>query len=168
MKDKSRIDAVNPNNGKDNENIGSLKSQKPTDDKSLVEELENELASKNKEIIQLRIRLEDAQERIHDVILQKESLEKRVNKMELKKLSLKFDKCDELKNNFSKLEHRMQITKEQLDDARNKIKFQENFINLSENRVKFMEKVIDDLENRGLKDYLRRRFPETFIEYKKE
>jgi len=168
MKEKSLICTVNTKNEKNREDTGSLKFQKPSDDNSLVEELEYDLVNKNKEIIELQKRLEDAQERIHDVILQKESLEKRVNKMELKKLSLKFDKCDELKNNFSKLEHRMQITKEQLDDARNKIKFQENFINLSENRVKFMEKVIDDLENRGLKDYLRRRFPETFIEYKKE
>ena len=88
--------------------------------------------------------------------------------MKLKELSLKFIKCNELKNDFKKLEHRMQITKEQLDEARNLIESQKESVINAENRVKFMEKVIEDLENRGLKDYLRRRFPETFIEYKKE
>jgi chromosome segregation ATPase len=168
MKEKYRIDAVNPKNEKNREDIGSLKSKKPSDDNSLVEELEHDLVSKNTEIIELQKRLEDAQERIHDVIILKGSLEKQVNDMKLKELSLKFAKCNELKNDFKKLEHRMQITKEQLDEARNLIKFQEETVINAENRVKFMEKVIEDLENRGLTDYLRRKFPETFIEYKKE
>jgi len=168
MKEKSLICTVNTKNEKNREDTGSLKFQKPSDDNSLVEELEYDLVNKNKEIIELQKRLEDAQERIHDVIILKGSLEKQVNDMKLKELSLKFIKCNELKNDFKKLEHRMQITKEQLDEARNLIESQKESVINAENRVKFMEKVIEDLENRGLTDYLRRKFPETFIEYKKE
>ena len=168
MKEKSLICTVNTKNEKNREDTGSLKFQKPSDDNSLVEELEYDLVNKNKEIIELQKRLEDAQERIHDVIILKGSLEKQVNDMKLKELSLKFVKCNELKNDFKKLEHRMQITKEQLDEARNLIESQKESVINAENRVKFMEKVIEDLENRGLTDYLRRKFPETFIEYKKE
>jgi len=43
----------------------------------------------------------------------------------------------------------MHVTKEQLDDARNQIKFQKQAIDHAEDRVKFMERVIKDLENRN-------------------
>ena len=45
------------------------------------------------------------------------------------------------------------MTKEHLDMARDQIKFH--------------KKVIEDLENRSFMDYLRNKFPESFIEYKK-
>ena len=160
MKENSRIDAVNMSLKKDKNNA-NLESDTQKDDNSSVEKLENEMKRKNNEIIEIQKKFEDAQERIHEVIIQKSSFEKRVNELELKELNLQFVKYDELKNKFSKLEHRMQITKKQLDDARNHIELQKQ-------RIKLMEKVIENLENRGLKDYLLRKFPETFIEYKKK
>ena len=35
-------------------------------------------------------------------------------------------------------------------------------------RVEFMEKVIHDLEKRGLTDFIRNRYPESFVKYQKE
>jgi len=160
MKENSRIDEVNQFLKKDRINA-NLESDTQMDDNSSIEELENELKRKNNKIIELQKKFEDAQERIHEVIIQKNSFEKRVNELELKQLSLQLVNYDELKNKFSKLEHRMQITKKQLDDTRNHIELQKQ-------RIKLLEKVIEDLENRGLTDYLRHKFPETFIEYKKK
>jgi len=160
MKENSRIDEVNQSLKKDRINA-NLESDTQMDDNSSIEELENELKRKNNKIIELQKKFENAQERIHEVIIQKNSFEKRVNELELKQLSLQLVNYDELKNKFSKLEHRMQITKKQLDDTRNHIELQKQ-------RIKLLEKVIEDLENRGLTDYLRHKFPETFIEYKKK
>ena len=57
MKEKSLICTVNTKNEKNREDTGSLKFQKPSDDNSLVEELEYDLVNKNKEIIELQKRL---------------------------------------------------------------------------------------------------------------
>lgn len=99
-------------------------------------------------------KLEDTEERFHLTIKDKQILEKRINELELKELSIQLGNYEELKMNHSKLEHRIQITKKQLEDARK--------------YIKFMENVIDDLGNRGIVDLLRKRFPETYIEYMKK
>jgi hypothetical protein len=51
-----------------------------------------------------------------------------------------------LKNDHDKLQHRYQITRHLLEEAR---------------------MVIKDLENRGLMDHLRGKYPESFLEYQK-
>ena len=145
MKELSSIDSDNTNNKNDN---GAQ------NDKLLIKKLNKEIAEKNNEISQLKNKLTDSNERIHDIILEKGSLKKQINNFELKELDIQFGKFEELKNDYNKLEHRLKITKEQLDKTRL--------------QIIFYTKVIEDLENRGFIDYLRNKFPESFINYKKK
>jgi len=163
MKKHSQLDSDN----KKIKNNEHPNNDKLNEDKILLEELEKELAERDHEIDQLNNKLLDAQERLHDAIHEKNSLEKQVNEFELKELSFQFGNFEQLKNDYNKLEHRLIITKNQLDDARIQIRSQKEFVDNARDRVKFMEIVIEDLENRGLIDFLRNRFPESFITYKK-
>jgi chromosome segregation ATPase len=145
MKELPRTNLDNPDNNNDNE---------PQNDKLLIKKLNKEIIEKNNEINQLKNRLTESQERIHDIILDKDSLKKQINNFELKQLDIQFGKFEDLKNDYNKIKHRLNVTKEHLDIARDQIIFH--------------EKVIEDLENRGFMDYLRNRYPESFIEYKKK
>jgi chromosome segregation ATPase len=145
MKELSNIDSDSLNNKNDNVS---------QNDKLLIKKLNKEIVEKNNEIIQLQNKLSDSYERIHDIILEKDSLKKQINNFELKQLDIQFGKFEELKSDYNKLEHRLKITKEHLDEAHNQIIFN--------------TKVIEDLENRGFMDYLRKRFPESFVNYKKK
>ena len=135
---------------------------------SLLEKMENELSDKTHEIIQQQTKISDLQDRIHDVIIEKGSLEKQVNNYKLNEISLQFGKCEELKNDYKKLEHRLGITKNQLDKARKHIESQRQFVENAKQQLEFMDKVIEDLEHRGLIDFLRNKFPESFITYKRK
>jgi len=145
MKELSNIDSDSLNNKNDNVS---------QNDKLLIKKLNKEIVEKNNEIIQLQNKLSDSYERIHDIIFEKDSLKKQINNFELKQLDIQFGKFEELKSDYNKLEHRLKITKEHLDEAHNQIIFN--------------TKVIEDLENRGFMDYLRKRFPESFVDYKKK
>ncbi len=125
-----------------------------SNDEDYTLELEKKLASKEKEILSIKEKLEDTEERLHHTIEDKKSLKNRINELELKELSIQLGNYEKLKMDHSKLDHRTQVTKKQLEDARK--------------YIKFMENVIEDLENRGITDLLRRRFPETYIEYMKK
>ncbi len=143
-------------------------NDKLNEDKSSLEEMEKELVERDHVIVQLKDKLVDSQERIHEVIIEKGSLEKQVKEFELKGLSLQFSNFEQLKNDHDKLEHRLVITKNQLDDARQQIKSQKEYVDNAKEQVEFMEIVIDDLANRGLMDLLRNRFPESFVTYSKK
>ena len=107
-------------------------------------------------------------ERIHDVVDEKIILEKRLNELEFKDISLQFGKFEELKKESNQLVHRLQVTKKQLDNSRKQIKSQNQIVEDSKDQIEFMELVIHDLENRGLADFIRNRFPESFKNYKKK
>ncbi len=165
MEEHSQSDDDNQNMRK---NEHKTNNDKLNEDTLSLEEIERELAEKDEVIIQLKSKLLDSQERIHKVIIEKGSLENQVKEFELKGISLQFDNFEDLKNNYNKLEHRLIITKNQLDDARIQIKSQNEFVENAREQVEFMETVIVDLENRGLIDFLRNRFPESFVTYKKK
>jgi chromosome segregation ATPase len=150
MKELSRNNIDNPDIKDDTE----AQNNKTKDDKLLIEKLNKEITDQNKVIIKLQNKLLDTEEKIHDIILDKASLKKQINNFELKELDIQFGQFEELKNDYNKIEHRLNVTKEQLDDARN--------------NIEFYKKVIEDLENRGFMDYLRNRFPESFVNYKKK
>ena len=164
MEEHSQSDDDNQNMRK---NEHKTNNDKLNEDTLSLEEIERELAEKDEVIIQLKSKLLDSQERIHKVIIEKGSLENQVKEFELKGISLQFDNFEDLKNNYNKLEHRLIITKNQLDDARIQIKSQNEFVENAREQVEFMETVIVDLENRGLIDFLRNKFPESFVTYKK-
>ncbi|MFY9638005.1 MAG: hypothetical protein WAK14_04275 [Methanobacterium sp.] len=143
-------------------------NDKLIEDEDFIEEMGKELAKKDDIIIQLNDKVLDSMERIHEVILEKRNLEKQVKEFELKELSLQFNNFEKLKNDYNKLSHRLIITKNHLDNARNQINSQKEFVDNAKEQVKFMEGVIAELENRSLIDFIRKKFPESFIEYKKK
>jgi hypothetical protein len=133
-----------------------------------IEDLEVKLRKKQLEISELQEKLQDREELVLDMINGKKILDKRIRDLELMELSLKLDEFEKLKIEHRKLEHRTQITKKQLDAARNKIESQKKYVAEAKERVEFMEKVIKDLEKRGFTDLIRNRYPETFIKYQKK
>lgn len=82
------------------------------------------------------------------------SLESVIQEYELQDHSMKFGKFEELKENYNKLDHRTIITKKHLDGVRE--------------YLKFTDVVISDLEKRGFFDLMLRRYPDSYIAYKKE
>ena len=145
MKEHPRTNLDNPENYDD---------KGPQNDKLLIKKLNKEIVEKNNEIIQLQNRLSESHDRIRDIIFDKNSLEKQINNFELMQLDIQFGEFEQLKNDYDKLKHRLNVTKEQLDVARDQIIFH--------------KKVIEDLENRGFIDYLRNKFPESFVNYKEK
>ena len=126
---------------------------KSNDYEAIIDGLELKLKEKESEIQELRVKLQDKYEMLQDRIEEKKVLEKRLEQFELNDATLKLGKLDEVTLENHKLEHRVQVTKKQLNEARDNLKYQ--------------EKVIEDLENRGFLDFLLKRFPESFREYKK-
>jgi hypothetical protein len=126
---------------------------KSKDYEAIIEGLELKLKEKEFEIQELRGKLQDKYEMLQDRIEEKKVLEKVLEQFELNDATLKMGKLDEVTLENHKLEHRVQVTKKQLDEARDDLKFQ--------------QRVIEDLENRGFLDFLLKRFPESFREYKK-
>ena len=126
---------------------------KSKDYEVIIEGLELKLKEKEFEIQELRVKLQDKYEMLQDRIEEKKILEKRLEQFELNEATLKMGKLDEVTLENHKLEHRVQITKKQLNEARDDLKLQ--------------ERVIEDLENRGFLDFILRRFPDSFKEYKK-
>ena len=145
MKERSRIGMDKHDKNSDTE---------IQDDKLLIEKLNRELEEKNNENKLLQNKFIDSQDKLHDIIIEKDSLKKQINQYQFMELDLQIGKFEDLKNNYNKLEHRLTITKEQLDEARNQI--------ISHRQV------IRDLENRGFMDYLRNRFPDSFVDYKEK
>lgn len=129
-------------------------SVEDSEDNPTLEELENEISRRDNEIVKLHQRLDDAQGRIQDLVKDKKVLQTKINEFELIDLNLELSKYKELKIEHNKLKHRTQVTKQQLDEARE--------------RVKFLENVINSLENRGLKERILRRYPEVYLTFKKE
>jgi hypothetical protein len=85
MKELSNIDSDSLNNKNDNVS---------QNDKLLIKKLNKEIVEKNNEIIQLQNKLSDSHERIHDIILEKDSLKKQINNFELKQLDIQFGKFE--------------------------------------------------------------------------
>jgi chromosome segregation ATPase len=126
---------------------------KDSEESSRIEELEGELSLKEREIKELQKKIADLQGRFQEMVEDKKILRKSLNQLELKEVELKLNKYHEIQEDYHKIKHRSQVTKSQLDDARKELNKREI--------------VIKDLEKRGFLDYLLRRFPETFHEYKK-
>ena len=123
------------------------------DDKVRIRELEKELAHKESEIMFFKEKVTNNQEIILDVIEEKKLLKRQIKDFELKELDLKLNNYMDLQRKHHKVEHRLFVTKNHLEEAHNELEFR--------------EKVIKELENRGLRDYILGRFPEKYQEYKK-
>ncbi|UTB32799.1 MAG: hypothetical protein NKF70_00490 [Methanobacterium sp. ERen5] len=132
-----------------NEDDSNQKSKKDYDD--IIEELEMKLAKKQVIIQDLKERIHDANNRVSDMVEKNSSLESRINEYELQDIAMKFGKFEELKDKNKKLDHRVKVTKNHLDSARE--------------YLKFTDVVIMDMKNRGMLDRILRRYPDSYQRY---
>jgi len=126
---------------------------KSVDIEKRTKELEAELAKKESEIEFLKDKINTNQEIIMDVIDEKKLLKKQIEEYERKELDVRLNNYMELQRKHHKVEHRLFVTKNLLDEAHEKLEFQ--------------AKVIGDLEDRGLTDFILGRHPDSYGEYKK-
>ncbi len=131
-----------------------MKDSKPAVDSSRIKELEYELKKKESSIDSIKDQLNNNQEILQDLIKEKKLLKEQIQDFEIKQTNNKLQEYEKLQQEHNKLKHRQEITKNHLDKANEKIRS--------------MEKIIEDLHNRGLKDYLLRRYPESYQEYTEE
>ncbi|EKQ54127.1 MAG: hypothetical protein B655_0928 [Methanobacterium sp. Maddingley MBC34] len=124
-----------------------------SDDKLRIKKLEKKLSQKESEIMFFKEKMTNNQEIILDVIEEKKQLKNQIKDFELKELDLKLNNYMELQRKHHKVEHRLFVTKNHLDEANKELEFR--------------AKVIEDLENRGISDYILGRFPDSYQEYKK-
>lgn len=118
-----------------------------------IKELEAALAKKESEIDFLKDKINTNQDIILDVIDEKKLLKKQIEEYESKELDMKLNNYMELQRKHHKVEHRLFVTKNLLDEAHKKLEFH--------------AKVIEDLENRGFTDFILGRHPDSYRDYKK-
>lgn len=121
--------------------------------KSRIQELEKELSRKESEIEFFKEKLNNNQEILLDVVEDKKLLKKQIHDFELKEIDEKLNNFRDLQRKQHKIEHRLFITKKNLDEAREELEFR--------------KKIIKDMENRGIIDYIMGNFPDSLIEYNK-
>ena len=136
-----------------NKNKNSEDNLSSSDETRRVKDLEKELRAKEAEIDFLKEKLTNNQEIMLDVIEEKKELKKQIHDFEVKEVDLRLNNFRDLQRKHHKLEHRLFVTKNQLDEARQELEFR--------------AKLIKDLEKRGVSDYILGRFPESLIEYNK-
>lgn len=161
MKDNPAIKKETPKT-KETTTVSSVKNNHHDDprdkksfkDKSRIKELEKELSKRESEIAFLKDKIVNDQEIIIDVIEEKKQLKKTIQDYEMKELDMKLNNYLELQRKHHKTEHRLFVTKNLLDDAQEELEFR--------------AKVIEDLENKGLSDFILKRYPDSFLEYKKK
>lgn len=123
------------------------------DKDQLIQELEEKVEYLEKNRLKVNEKLSQALDRLSKLRQEKVDLQLKLEKMEHKKLDFKLQEHGKLKQDYHKMSHRAQITKEQLDETRRELEFLNN--------------VIKDLEERGIIDYIKKRYPSSFIQYKK-
>ncbi len=126
--------------------------EKDRDKDMLIKELEEKLHYQQEGIARVNAKLSQALDRLSELRQEKEELQSRLEEWEHKKLDFKLQKHEKLEQEYHKMSHRAQVTKNQLDELRREIIF--------------LNKVISDLEERGLIDYIKKRYPPSFIQYK--
>lgn len=124
-------------------------TEEPSDN-SRIKELEEEIKSKNSAIESLKSRLENNKNILEDIAREKNHLENRVREYELKLVETNITRYQELEGKHQKTVHRLEVTK--------------NHLNQAKAEIKSMEKIVEDLANRGLLDHILGRFPESYKE----
>ncbi len=140
---------------------GSLKDKESLDLNAKINQLEMELRSKESTIEVLQERLNNNKDMLQDVIAEKKQLNLRVQGYDLNLIDAKLNQYQKLQEDHQKMMHRLQVTKNHLDDANQKIKE-------ANGKIDVLEKIIVDLGDRGLLDYIRGRYPESYRRYKEK
>ena len=124
-----------------------------------IKELKIEIKNREKTIESINQKLNNNNDILQDIITENKRLKKDIHEYDLKMVDEKLHKYQELQEDHQKILHRLQVTKDHLDDANNKNR------KLREKKEE-MQIVIEDLVKRGLIDYIRSRYPETYLKYK--
>ncbi len=126
------------------------KEDSPKD--QIIRQLEEKVQYQNQALNRINEKLSQCLDRLGEIRQEKEILENKIKELEIREMDFKLLKHDKLQNDYDKMKHRTQVTKKQLDDARN--------------HILFLEKVLQDMENRRLMDYIKKKYPESWVEYK--
>jgi len=120
----------------------------------MADDLKKELKATKSELIKIKsdIKLiEDkliyCQDRLLDIRNEKDNLQKKVNDYEFLDIDTKLKEANILKNDFLKQKHRIEITKELLDDSREEIIL--------------LKEIINDLKNMSNLDFIRNKYPKS-------
>lgn len=124
-----------------------------SDKDQIIKKLEEKIHYQNQALNRINEKLSQCLDRLGEIRQEKEILENKIKELEIREMDFKLLKHDKLQNDYDKMNHRAQVTKKQLDDARN--------------QILFLEKVLQDMENRRMMDYIKGRYPESWVEYKK-
>ena len=126
-----------------------------------INKLKKELKNREKIVISLNEKLENNKNMLQDIIIEKNELKKTIQEYDLKMVDAKLKQYQKLQEQQQKTVHRLRVTKNQLDDVNIKNK------DLKESK-KEMQRVIEDLENRGLVDFIRGKYPESYLKFKEK
>jgi chromosome segregation ATPase len=119
-----------------------------------IEKLEIELSKKDKEIKKLEKEIYTCKGRLDEIRDEKKALMDELREFELMTIDLDLINAQNLQDENNRLAHRIQITKDQLDHARE--------------HIKIRDQIISDMGQRKLLDYLLKRLPPTFQKYQVE
>ncbi|MBU4534974.1 MAG: hypothetical protein KKF16_03925 [Euryarchaeota archaeon] len=123
-----------------------------SDNDQIIRELEEKVQYQSQALNRINEKLSQCLDRLGEIRQEKQVLEEKISALEIQKMDFQLLQHDQLQNDYDKMSHRAQITKKELDDARN--------------RILFLEKVLQDMENRSLLDYIKGKYPESWGEYK--
>ncbi|MDD1775458.1 MAG: hypothetical protein LUQ24_08000 [Methanobacterium sp.] len=133
----------------------------PTSHDFEIKRLERELKTRESTIESLKEQLENNHSILQDVITEKKELKRRVQGYDLSLIDAKLKQYQKLQEDHQKTVHRLQVTKNHLDNANNNIKELER----EQDKLK---QIIEDLNTRGLLDYVRGKYPESYLEYREK
>jgi len=117
-----------------------------------IEELENQLAERDRKIRDLELKLADCMGRVDELRSEKSGLQEEVNRLQVLKLDLKLRDFQGLEDENNRLKHRVEITKGLLDEARE--------------RLKILEDVVEGFLNQSLSERITGKKPDALIHYR--
>lgn len=117
-----------------------------------IEDLEKIVDMKTKEIEYLRKEFHEAQGRLKELRQEKKELDEKLRKLELLKLDLELKKAEDIYNENNRIQHRIHITKELLEEKREE--------------VIILQNILKDFEEFTIWNHIKGIYPESYIAYK--
>ena len=121
---------------------------------NLKEELDftkKELTKAKSEMKLIEDKLDYCQNRLLDIRNEKDNLKKELKNFEFVDIDAKLKEVDLLKTDFLKQQHRLEITKDLLEESRKEITL--------------LKKILNDLLNMSNLDFIRNKYPESFNQH---